>query len=195
MIKTVCVYCGSSLGNLPIYREAAEALGKALATAGIGLVYGGGGVGLMGAVADAVMANGGRAVGIIPQLLLDKEVGHRGLTELHVVPDMHKRKQMMADLADAFITMPGGAGTLEELFEVYTWAQLGYHNKPIGLLNVAGFYEPLMAMLRHTADAGFIRAPYLDLLLDEAVPETLVKRLQDHAPIMIDKWAKGRDAI
>lgn len=195
MIKTVCVYCGSSLGNLPVYKEAAEALGKALAAADIGLVYGGGGVGLMGAVADAVMANGGRAVGIIPQLLLDKEVGHRGLTELHVVPDMHKRKQMMADLADAFITMPGGAGTLEELFEVYTWAQLGYHNKPIGLLNVAGFYNPLMAMLQHTADAGFIRAPYLDLLMSEAVPETLVKRLQDHEPVLIDKWAKGRNAI
>jgi uncharacterized protein (TIGR00730 family) len=195
MIQAVCVYCGSAFGVREEYRQAAQALGKALAHADIALVYGGGNVGLMGTIADAVMANGGKAIGVIPQLLMDKEVAHSGLSELHVVTDMHERKRMMADLSDAFITMPGGAGTLEELFEIYTWAQLGYHNKPIGILNVAGFFDPLVAMLRHTASEGFIREVFLDLLSVEAEPEALLTTLRDRKPIVVDKWAKGRDAI
>lgn len=194
-MQAVCVYCGSAFGARDDYRVAAQALGQALAASGITLVYGGGRVGLMGSVADAVLAAGGRAIGVIPQLLVDKEVAHTQLSELHVVPDMHQRKRMMADLADGFITMPGGAGTLEELFEIYTWAQLGYHNKPIGLLNVANFYDPLIGMLRHTAKEGFIRADFIDLLTVEQDADTLLQALQDSKPAQIDKWASGRKAI
>jgi uncharacterized protein (TIGR00730 family) len=152
-MKSVCVYCGSSYGAKPVYAEAARGFGRALVDAGISLVYGGGKVGLMGVIADEVMAAGGRAIGVIPELLVNKEVGHNGLTELHVVPDMHQRKKMMADLSDAFVAMPGGAGTFEELFEVYTWAQLGYHQKPVALLNIDGGRGRLHApdLLRHPA--------------------------------------------
>ena len=151
-MQAVCVYCGSSPGARPVYAAAAQAFGTALARAGLTLVYGGGRVGLMGLIADTVLAAGGRAIGVIPELLVEREVGHTGLTELHVVPDMHQRKKLMADLADAFVALPGGAGTLEEFFEVFTWTQLGYHRKPVGLLDVDGFYDPLMTMLRHTVD-------------------------------------------
>ncbi len=196
-MKAVCVYCGSAFGVRDEYRLAAQTLGRALASADIALVYGGGRVGLMGTVADAVLDAGGKAIGVIPQLLVDKEVAHRQLTELHVVEDMHQRKRMMADLSDAFISMPGGAGTLEELFETYTWAQLGYHNKPMGLLNVAGFYDPMIAMLRHTADEGFIRPAFIDLLTLEADPETLLSRLDERHrhPLTIDKWAETRRSV
>jgi uncharacterized protein (TIGR00730 family) len=194
-VSSIAVYCGSSFGGRDAYRDAAEALGRAMARAGITLVYGGGRVGLMGTIADAVLNEGGSAIGVIPQLLLDKEVAHTGLTQLHVVPDMHQRKRMMADLADAFITMPGGAGTLEELFEIYTWAQLGYHNKPIGILNTEGFYDPLITMMRHTADEGFIRPAYLDLLVVNTQPDALLSTIQDRQPVTIDKWAQGRQAI
>ncbi|MGI4857397.1 MAG: TIGR00730 family Rossman fold protein [Janthinobacterium lividum] len=194
-MQAVCVYCGSAFGNRGIYREAATALGQALAAAGITLVYGGGRVGLMGGIADAVMAAGGRAIGVIPQLLVDKEVAHAGLSELHVVADMHERKRMMADLCDGFIAMPGGAGTLEELFEVYTWAQLGYHNKPIGLLNVDGFYDPLMTMLRHTAQEGFLQANFVDLLIVEDRVPALLAALSARKPVTIDKWARHHDAV
>ncbi|CAH2894465.1 MAG: Lysine decarboxylase family [uncultured Paraburkholderia sp.] len=160
-MKSVCVYCGSSNGVKPLYAEAyaeaARAFGRALVEADLALVYGGGKVGLMGVIADTVMAEGGRAIGVIPELLVNKEVGHNGLTELHVVPDMHQRKKMMADLSDAFVAMPGGAGTLEEFFEVYTWAQLGYHQKPVALLNIDGFYDPLIKLLQHTVEEGFMR--------------------------------------
>ncbi|HKT95304.1 MAG TPA: TIGR00730 family Rossman fold protein [Paraburkholderia sp.] len=194
-MKAVCVYCGSSMGARPIYDEAAQAFGRALVDANLALVYGGGKVGLMGVIADTVMAHGGRAIGVIPELLVDKEVGHDGLTELHVVPDMHHRKKMMADLSDGFVAMPGGAGTLEELFEVYTWAQLGYHRKPVGVLNIGGFYDPLIALLEHTVREGFMRQTYLDLLQIDSDPAALIGKLKHyHAPAK-DKWAELRESV
>lgn len=135
------------------------------------------------------MAAGGRAVGVIPELLVDKEVGHTGLSELHVVPDMHHRKKMMADLADAFVAMPGGAGTLEEFFEVYTWAQLGYHRKPVALYNIDAFYDPLIALLTHTVDEGFMRPAYFDALCIDSDPAALIGQLRHYRPPAIDKWA------
>ena len=194
-MKSVCVYCGSANGAKPLYAEAARAFGRSLVEAGLALVYGGGKVGLMGVIADTVMAEGGRAIGVIPELLVNKEVGHNGLTELHVVPDMHHRKKMMADLSDAFVAMPGGAGTLEELFEVYTWAQLGYHQKPVALLNIDGFYDPLIKLLQHTVDEGFIRKAYLDILQIDADPGALIGKLQRYQPPAADKWAINRDAV
>ncbi|MEM5318011.1 TIGR00730 family Rossman fold protein [Paraburkholderia sp. JHI869] len=194
-MKAVCVYCGSSFGANPVYTEAAQAFGRALLDANLALVYGGGKVGLMGVIADTVMAGGGRAIGVIPELLVDKEVGHAGLTELHVVPDMHHRKKMMADLSDAFVAMPGGAGTLEELFEVYTWAQLGYHRKPVGVLNISGFYDPLMALLDHTVREGFMRETYLDMLQTDSDPVALIAKIKRyHAPEK-DKWADLRENV
>jgi len=155
--KAVCVYCGSADGVRPEYRAAAEELGSALANAGFRLVYGGAHVGLMGAVADAVLAAGGQAIGVIPQHLVDREVAHRGLTELHVVADMHQRKHKMAELADAFVALPGGYGTLDELCEVLGWAQLGLHRKPIVLLDIADYWQPLFAMLDHAVQEGFLQ--------------------------------------
>jgi len=194
-MKAVCVYCGSSPGLNPVYADAAKAFGDALVAENLGLVYGGGKVGLMGVIADTVMDGGGRAIGVIPELLLNKEVGHQGLTELHVVPDMHQRKKMMADLSDAFVALPGGAGTLEELFEVYTWAQLGYHHKPVALLNIDGFYDPLIALLQHTVREGFMRKTYLDLLQVDSDPAALIAKIKRyHAPAK-DKWADMRENV
>ncbi|MFM0335822.1 LOG family protein [Paraburkholderia fungorum] len=194
-MKSVCVYCGSSDGAKPLYAEAAQAFGRALVQADLALVYGGGKVGLMGVIADTVMAEGGRAIGVIPELLVNKELSHHGLTELHVVPDMHHRKKMMADLSDAFVAMPGGAGTLEELFEVYTWAQLGYHQKPVALLNIDGFYDPLINMLQHTVDEGFMGQTYFDILQVDADPVALIDKVQGYQPPASDKWAIKRDAV
>lgn len=187
-MKSVCVYCGSANGAKPVYADAARAFGRALANAGLTLVYGGGRVGLMGVIADEVIASGGRAIGIITELLYDKEVGHTGLTELHVVPDMHHRKKMMAELADAFVAMPGGAGTLEEFFEVYTWAQLGYHRKPVALYNVDAFYQPLITLLEHTVDEGFMQRTYFDALCIDAAPDALIDQLVRYRPPARDKW-------
>lgn len=195
MMSSVCVYCGSAIGRRDEYRQAAQAFGRALAQAGLTLIYGGGHVGLMGEIADAVLQAQGHAIGVIPQLLIDKEVGHRGLSELHVVANMHERKKMMADLSDAFVALPGGAGTFEELFEVYTWAQLGYHQKPIGLLNVAGYYDPLLAMLRHTANEGFMRHDYIGLLQVESDADALLDKLQRYVPPVGDKWSEKREAV
>jgi uncharacterized protein (TIGR00730 family) len=194
-MKSICVYCGSSLGAKPVYAEAVRAFARSLVEAGCTLVYGGGRVGLMGALADEVLAAGGHAVGVIPELLLDKEVGHRGLSELHVVPDMHQRKKMMADLSDAFVALPGGAGTLEELFEVYTWAQLGYHAKPIGLLDIDGYYAPLVAMLMHTVREGFMQQRYLDALHIDSQAADLLDKLRRCRAADLDKWATGREAV
>jgi uncharacterized protein (TIGR00730 family) len=194
-MKAVCVYCGSATGARPIYADAAKAFGRALVDNGLSLVYGGGRVGLMGLIADEVLAAGGRAIGVIPELLLAKEVGHTDLTELIVVPDMHERKKKMADLADAFVAMPGGVGTFEEFFEVYTWAQLGYHQKPVGLLDVNGYYDPLMTMLRHTVEEGFMRAPYLDLIQVAAEPAEMLAKLAAYTPPKHDKWTEKRDAV
>ena len=192
-MKSVCVYCGSSPGNRPEYARAARALGKALVENGMSLVYGGGKVGLMGMVADAVLEHGGTAIGIIPDALMQKEVGHRGLSELHVVRNMHERKQMMADRADAFIAMPGGVGTFEELFETFTWLQLGYHAKPVGLLNVAGFYDGMLGFLSHAVQEGFLKQAHADLLHLADTPAALLSKLGNAPREIVDKWQERRD--
>lgn len=177
-MKSLCVYCGASVGASPVYAEAARQLAKAMVDDNIALVYGGGKVGLMGVIADEVMRLGGEATGVIPQALMDKEVGHGGLTRLHVVKDMHERKAMMAELADGFVAMPGGIGTLEELFEVFTWSQLGLHDKPIGLLNVDRFYDGLISFLQHVVSERFLRAETASMLVHHADPLSLVERLK-----------------
>ncbi len=163
-ISSICVYCGSQPGDDPVYRQAARILGRAMAENGIDLIYGGGTRGLMGAVADAVMSNGGKAVGIIPEFLMDKEASRHELgqlTELHVTRDMHERKHMMFERSDAFVTLPGGIGTLEEIVEIMTWAQLGRHTKPMVFANISGFWDPLNALIGHMRDAGFIHTAHL----------------------------------
>ncbi|GAA0840903.1 MAG: TIGR00730 family Rossman fold protein [Cupriavidus sp.] len=192
-MKAVCVYCGSSPGVRPEYAEVAKVLGKTMAEQGLALVYGGGKVGLMGIVADSVLAHGGMAIGIIPDALMQKEVGHRGLTELHVVRNMHERKQMMADRADAFIAMPGGVGTFEELFETFTWAQLGYHDKPVGLLNVAGFYDGMLAFLSHAVSEGFLKQVHADMLHVSSSPSGLLGKLAAAPRVRVDKWQAARE--
>jgi len=176
-LRTLCVYCGSSTGNDAAYAAAARALGTAMAGRGLSLVYGGGHVGLMGIIADAVLAAGGKVTGVIPTALMDSEVGHDRLTTLHVVEDMHERKAMMAELADGFIAMPGGIGTLEELFEVMTWLQLGYHAKPVGVLNVNGFYDGLLAFLDRQRDEGYLRSEHRSLLIEDGKPDALLDRI------------------
>ncbi len=171
---SVCVYCGSRHGVRPAYTAAARALGTAIGARGWQLVYGGGKVGLMGEVADAALAAGGRVIGVIPESLERLEVGHTGLHELHVVPTMHVRKQMMAERADAFIALPGGIGTLEELYEVWTWRQLGYHRQPIGLLNVEGYYDSLLGFMQHTVAEGFLSPAQHGVLQVGTEPETLL---------------------
>lgn len=181
-LKAVCVYCGASHGASPIYAEAARALAAALVASGIKLVYGGGNVGLMGVIADEVMRLGGDVTGVIPQALLEKEVGHRALSRQHVVADMHERKALMAQLSDGFIAMPGGIGTLEELFEILTWSQLGLHDKPIGLLNVNGFYDGLIDFTGHLVTEGFLRTAHAGLLMHEATPQALLERFAAFVP-------------
>lgn len=186
--RRICVFCGSSPGARPAYAAAAEALGRRLAEEGITLVYGGGAVGLMGVTADAALAAGGAVIGVIPRALKVDGIVHRGLSELHVVPDMHARKALMADLADAFIALPGGLGTLEELFEALTWAQLGFHAKPCGLLDVDGFYDALTTFLDHAAAERFIRREHRAMLSVAAAPETLLAQLAVCEPPPIPKW-------
>jgi uncharacterized protein (TIGR00730 family) len=187
----LCVFCGSNDGVRPLYREAATDLGRHLAEAGIELVYGGGKVGLMGAVADAVLAAGGRVTGIMPRALVEKEIGHAGLTTLHVVGSMHERKAMMADLADGFVALPGGLGTFEEMFEVWTWGQLGYHRKPLAVLNAGGFYDGLLGFLDRVVEEGFVRAPHRAMLIVATAPPDLVARLRAYAPPQLTKWVKA----
>jgi hypothetical protein len=177
-LKSVCVFCGSRMGARPEYLEGARALGAELARRGLTLVYGGANVGLMGALADVALERGGKVVGILPQVLRDREIAHPGLTELHFVDSMHTRKAMMASRADAFIAMPGGLGTFEELLEVTTWAQLGLHHKPIGLLNVADFYGPLLALVRRAVDEGFIPEARAQPFACDASPAALLEQLQ-----------------
>lgn len=184
----ICVFCGSSPGRLPVYQEAATAFGRALAEAGIGLVYGGASVGLMGAVADAALSRGGEVIGVIPESLSSKELAHTGLTELHVVTSMHARKAMMADLSDAFVALPGGVGTLEELFEIWTWAQLGHHRKACGLLNVHGFYDRLTAFLDHVTDEAFMRPAHRGILLVERDAPSMLQAIRDYTPSITPKW-------
>ena len=168
--------------------EAARDLGRLLAREGIGLVYGGGSVGLMGELADAVLAAGGEAIGVIPHALWAREVGHRGLTDIHIVETMHERKAMMADLADAFIALPGGLGTLEEIFEIWTWAQLGLHAKPLGFLDVNGFFTPLMQFLDRAARERFLRDEHRAIAVVERDPETLLRRFDSWKPPRVQKW-------
>jgi len=187
-IRRLCVYAGSNPGSHPAYAAAARELAGLLARRGIGLVYGGGAVGLMGVLADTVLAEGGEAVGVIPQALIDREVGHGGLTELHVVASMHERKALMEELSDGFVAIPGGIGTLEELIEVYTWSQLGLHRKPIGALNVRGYYDPLAAMLDHAVAEGFLREAHRAALLLAAEPAELLERFAGWQPPAASKW-------
>ena len=184
----MCVYCGSSAGVRPAYRAAAERTAELLVAEGIGVVYGGGDVGLMGALADAALARGGEVIGIIPQALVDREVGHGGLTRMHVVGTMHERKALMADLSDAFIALPGGIGTLEELVEVLTWTQLGLHDKPCGLLDVEGYYAPLAAFLDHATTEGFVRRPHREMLSVAGDPADLLDLLRAWRPPGEPRW-------
>ena len=174
---SVCVYCGSRPGALPVFNDAARAVGHEIGRRGWQLVYCGGRAGLMGVVADAALAVGGRVVGVIPQSLMGRELGHLGLTELHVVDTMHQRKKMMAERSDAFLALPGGIGTFEELFEVWSWRQLGYHDKPLGLLNVAGYYDRLLEFLALSVQQGFVGPAQADLLLVESEPGIMLNRL------------------
>ncbi len=178
----LCVFCGSSAGARPIYRDVAARVGQGLARAGLGLVYGGGRVGLMGVMADAALAAGGRVVGVIPEPLALKEVAHRDVTELIVVPGMHERKALMASLSRAFLAMPGGIGTLEEFFEIWTWAALGIHNKPIGLLNIESYFDPLLELIDHAVAEHFVRPQHRELLLVSDDSEELIRRLPSYEP-------------
>ena len=178
---SICVYCGSRPGRSPIHDAAARHTGTLIARRGWQLVYGGGRAGLMGTVVDAALAAGGRVVGVIPQSLVQRELGHTGLTELHVVHTMHERKRLMAERSDAFVALPGGIGTLEELFEVWTWRQLGYHDKPVGLLNTGGYYDKLLAFVADMADGGFVMPRQRDLLQVHAQPGALLQRLGELA--------------
>lgn len=178
-MNSICVYCGSSFGAAPLFAEAARAVGQYIARTGRTVVFGGGHVGLMGAVADAALAAGGRVVGVIPTVLVDKELAHPGLSELHVVASMHERKAVMADLSDGFVTLPGGLGTLEEFYETWTWGQLGIHSKPFGLLNVAGFYDPMLAFLNQLVERQFVKQKHLDRLLVAETIEDLIERMRN----------------
>lgn len=188
MSVRLCVFCGSNAGRRPGYRAAAAELGGLLARRGIGLVYGGASVGLMGALADAVLAAGGEAIGVIPRALMEREVGHPGLTELRVVPSMHARKAMMAELSGGFVALPGGAGTLEEIFEVWTWAQLGDHAKPCGLLNVDGYYDRLIGFLDQVAVERFMRPEHRAMLLAETTGEALLTAFAAYRAPAVAKW-------
>jgi len=190
--RSLCVFCGSSSGDDPAYTEQARALGTLLAQRGCRLIYGGGKVGLMGAIADAVLSGGGEVVGVIPGALVDRELAHHGVTDLRIVHSMHERKALMADLSDGFIAMPGGFGTLEELFEVLTWAQLGFHQKPCGLLNVGGFFDPLLAMLDQAAARQFMRPQHRSILVTSDHPEELLTALAGFEPPDVEKWIDER---
>ncbi|MEO8060376.1 MAG: TIGR00730 family Rossman fold protein [Burkholderiales bacterium] len=180
---SICVYCGSRPGEVNVHADAARAVGTEIGRRGWRLVYGGGRAGLMGVVADAALAAGAAVVGVIPQSLMARELGHTGLTELHVVETMHQRKMMMAERSDAFLALSGGIGTFEELFEVWSWRQLGYHDKPLGLLNVAGYYDALLAFLRQSRDHGFMSQLQLDLLQVSADPLLMLQRLGELSPL------------
>jgi uncharacterized protein (TIGR00730 family) len=187
-LRGICVYCGSNPGIRPEYAAAAQELGRLLVDEGIRLVYGGGRVGLMGVIADAVMAAGGEAVGIIPAALDRREVAHRNVTELRIVSSMHERKALMNELSDGFIALPGGYGTFEELCEMLTWSQLGIHAKPIGLLNVAGFYDPLLSLLDHAVAEHFLHPDHRALLMSDVDARTLLDRMRAFVPPATPKW-------
>ncbi|HVR42254.1 MAG TPA: TIGR00730 family Rossman fold protein [Thermoanaerobaculia bacterium] len=187
-MKTICVFAGSSAGRESGYRAVAQELGRALAQRSLGLVYGGARVGLMGAVADAVLAAGGKVTGVIPAALVEKEVAHEGLSELRIVGSMHERKATMAELSDGFIALPGGWGTVEEFFEVLTWAQLGLHRKPCGLLNAGGYFDPLLSFIVHSVDQGFVRAEHRAMVRVSASASELLDDLAAYEPPRVEKW-------
>lgn len=188
----LCVFCGASPGRLPVYAEAAARLGRVLAEAGIGLVYGGAKVGLMGVVADAAQAQGGEVIGVIPRSLVDREVAHDGLADLRIVDSMHARKALMAELSDGFIALPGGIGTLEELFEVWTWAQLGHHAKPCALLNIAGYYDGLSGFLDHVVAEAFLKPVHRGMLIVEQDADALLGAIRAYAAPDVTRWI-GRE--
>lgn len=181
-MKRLAIYCGSASPSDPAYVDNARYVGRTLAERGIGVVYGGGRLGLMGAVADAALAAGGEVIGVIPQALVDAEVAHRGCTELHVVETMHQRKQAFTDLSDGFVTLPGGTGTMDELWEAMSWAQIGYHAKPVGLLNVAGYYDGLIQFVETMGDVGFLRAQHRNLLIVDDTLDGLLAKMADYVP-------------
>jgi uncharacterized protein (TIGR00730 family) len=187
-MKRVCVFCGSSAGSSAAYAAAARSLGLEIARRGLGLVYGGGRVGLMGILADAVLAAGGEVDGVLPRHLAAKEVGHAGLTRLHLVASMHERKAMMAGLADGFLSLPGGLGTLEEMAEILTWAQLGLHSKPCALLDAAGYFRPLVAFLDHAVAEGFLRKEHRDLVIVGDDSARLLDAMEQWRPVPVEKW-------
>jgi uncharacterized protein (TIGR00730 family) len=188
VLQRICVFCGSSFGSHPAYREAAETVGRLLCRRGIELVYGGGNVGLMGVMADACLDGGGRVIGVIPQALFDKEVAHLGLTELRVVNSMHERKALMADLSDAFLALPGGYGTWDEFCEVLTWSQLGIQRKACALLNVNGYYDPFLEFADRAVSEGFLRDVNRELMLSDDDPARLLDRLGGYTVPVVDKW-------
>jgi len=191
-IQSICVFCGSSPGRKSVYMRAAEDLGREIARRGITLVYGGASVGLMGAIARTVMDEGGRVIGVIPESMKDQEIAQEGLLEMYVVSSMHARKAKMEELSDAFIALPGGFGTLEEIFEVVTWAQLGIHTKPCGVLNVAGYYDQLLAFLDHTVDEGFIYGLHRDVVLTAEDSSAMIDRMLSYKPVQHSKahWVR-----
>ena len=187
-MRRICVFCGSSPGSRPEYGAAAGEMGTELVRRNIGLIYGGGNVGLMGIIADAVLRAGGEAQGVIPEHLMAREVGHRGLTKLHIVRSMHERKALMADLSDAFVALPGGFGTLEEFCEVVTWTQLGLHAKPSGILNILGYYSPLLAMFDHAVEERFLKPENRALVIARESPADLLQALEEWRPVHVEKW-------
>ncbi len=189
-MQAVCVFCGSNPGARHAYAEAARALGRALAGRRLRLVYGGAAVGLMGTLADAALEAGAAVIGVIPGVLVEREIAHAGLTEIRVVHSMHERKSVMAELSDGFVALPGGAGTLEELFEVWTWSQLGLHRKPVGLLNVDGYFDALIAFLDHQTDERFMRREHRDMLLVDGDPLRLLERFETYRPPVVEKWIR-----
>ncbi|HEY3967931.1 MAG TPA: TIGR00730 family Rossman fold protein [Planctomycetaceae bacterium] len=189
-IRRVCVFCGSNGGNDPAFRQAADEMGGEIVRRGWELVYGGGSVGLMGVVADGVLAGGGEVIGVIPEMLATKELLHTGVTRMHIAPTMHARKALMEQSADAFVALPGGYGTFEELLEIITWAQLGMHAKPIGLLNVCGFYDGLTGFFDHAIAAGFIKARHRSLIVTAATPRELLDQLVTHEMPQVKKWIR-----
>jgi uncharacterized protein (TIGR00730 family) len=188
MIRKLCVFAGSNAGVRTEYRSAARELGRVLASKGIGVVYGGARVGLMGVLADAALGAGGAVEGVMPSGLVAREVAHGGLTHLHVVSSMHERKALMSDLSDGFIALPGGFGTWEEFFEVLTWGQLGLHSKPCGLLNVDGYFDPLLSFVEHSIEEGFVRREYQTMIAVSASPAALLDKLASYQPPVVEKW-------
>ena len=192
-MQRICVFCGSSVGARAAYAQAARDLGRALADGGLGLVYGGGGGGLMGVLADATLAAGGWVTGVIPEGLVARELAHTALSELRVVHSMHERKAVMAELADGFVVLPGGAGTMEEFFEIWSWAQLGIHHKPCGILNVDGYYDPLLALFDQMVGQQFLRPQHRSLVLVETEPRALLARFASYRPPPAPQWIDTAD--